>query len=388
MHGVADRTVVVLGGGSGGLVAARRLRQLLDPADRVVLIDRNATYRYAPSILWVMSGTRRPEQITRDLRTLRRRGIEVVIGDIRTIDTAERRVQTSSGAVYYDRLVISLGADFALDTLPGFGDAAHNLYTVEGALDARDALQRLGRGRVVVLVSRLPFKCPAAPYEAALLAEAVLRSRGVRDHTSVDVITPEGLPMPTAGPVIGEALAGVLHDRGIGFHPNSTVERVDPDEKTLVLTDGERVAYDMLIGVPPHAAPEVARSAGLAAASGFIPVDRGTLATSADGVFAIGDVTTIPIGGGKQLPKAGVFAHAEAEVVSRRIAAELRGTESREHFDGHGACFVEMGHGVAAYATGDCYAAGGPDVQMCQPGRRWHALKVGFEQYWLRRWWL
>ena len=385
---MADGTVVILGGGSGGLVAARRLRRLLDPADRVVLIDRSATYRYAPSFLWVMTGIRRPEQITRDLRTLRRRGIEVVIGDIRAIDTAERSIETSSGNVDYDRLVISLGADLAPDALPGFGDAAHNLYTIDGAVGARDALQRFSGGRVVVLVSRLPFKCPAAPYEAALLAEAVLRRRGVRDRSSIDVVTPEGLPMPTAGPVIGEALSAVLRDRGIGFHPNSTVERVDPDDKTLVLTDGARVTYDMLVGVPPHAAPEEARTAGLAAESGFIPVDRGTLATSADGVFAIGDVTTITIAGGKVLPKAGVFAHAEAEVVAHRIAAELRGEDSRAHFDGHGACFVEMGDGVAAYATGDFYAAGGADVQMRQPGRRWHALKVGFEQYWLRRWWL
>jgi DNA-binding SARP family transcriptional activator len=156
----------------------------------------------------------------------------------------------------------------------------------------------------------------------------------------------------------------------------------------LMLADGGRVAYDVLIGVRPHAAPEVARTAGLAAESGFIPVDRATLATSAAGVFAIGDVTVITIAGGKMLPKAGVFAHAEAEVVSRRIAAELRGGDSREHFVGHGACFVEMGDGIAAYATGDFYAEGAPDVHMRNPSRRWHALKVGFEQYWLRRWWL
>jgi sulfide:quinone oxidoreductase len=385
---MADRTVVILGGGTGGLVAARRLRRLLDPADRVVLIDRSATYRYAPSFLWVMTGARRPEQITRDLRTLRRRGIEVVIADVRAIDTVNRSIETPSGVIGYDHLVVSLGANLVPEALPGFADAAHNLYTIDGAVGARDALQRLDSGRVVVLVSRLPFKCPAAPYEAALLAEAVLRRRGVRDRTSVDVVTPEGLPMPTAGPVIGEALAGVLRDRDIGFHPGSTVERVDAAEKSLVLADGGRVAYDVLIGVPPHAAPEVARTAGLAAESGFIPVDRATLATSADGVFAIGDVTVIPIAGGKMLPKAGVFAHAEAEVVSRRIAAELRGGDSRKHFDGHGACFVEMGDGIAAYATGDFYAEGAPDVHMRNPGRRWHALKVGFEQYWLRRWWL
>jgi sulfide:quinone oxidoreductase len=385
---MADRTVVVLGGGTGGLVAAQRLRRLLDPADRVVLIDRSATYRYAPSFLWVMSGARRPEQITRDLRTLRRRGIEVVIADAQAIETANRRIQTSSGDVDYDRLVVAVGADLAPQALPGFADAAHNLYTVDGAVGARDALQRLSGGRVVILVSRLPFKCPAAPYEAALLAEAVLRRRGIRDRSSVAVVTPEGLPMPTAGPVIGEALAGMLRDRDIAFHPTTTVERVDAEDRSLVITGGERIGYDVLIGVPPHAAPNVVRTSGLNADGGFVPVDRGTLATNAEGVHAIGDVTAIPIAGGKMLPKAGIFAHAEAEVASRRIAAELRGGHQAALFDGHGSCFVEMGDGVAAYATGDFYAEGAPDIHLRKPGRQWHALKVGFEQYWLRRWWL
>src|SRR5579864_6128835 len=125
---MADRTVVVLGGGTGGLVAARRLRRLLDAGDRVVLIDRSATHHYAPSFLWVMNGTRRSDQISRDLRALRRRGIEVVIAGVDAIDVANHRVETSAGAIEYDRLVVSLGADLAPDALPGFAEAAHNLY--------------------------------------------------------------------------------------------------------------------------------------------------------------------------------------------------------------------------------------------------------------------
>jgi len=71
---MADRTVVVLGGGIGGLVAARSLRRRLESSDRVVLIDRTPTYRFAPSFLWVMTGARRPEQVSADRRRLRRGG--------------------------------------------------------------------------------------------------------------------------------------------------------------------------------------------------------------------------------------------------------------------------------------------------------------------------
>jgi sulfide:quinone oxidoreductase len=385
---MADKTVVVLGGGTGGLVAARRLRQRLDSSDRVVLVDRSATFRFAPSYLWVMTGARRSNQITRDLRSLRRHGVEVLIADVQALDTANQQVETSDGALSYDRLVVSLGAELAPQLLPGFAEGAHNLYTVEGAVGARDALLHLDGGRIVVLVSSLPFKCPAAPYEAALLAEAVLRRRGVRHRSTVDVVTPESLPMAAAGPPAGEALVGMLRQRGIGFNAVSTVERIDSDGHAVVLSSGERIPYDVLIGIPPHVAPDVVRTSGLAADSGFVPVDRATLATSAEGVYAIGDVTAIPIAGGKLLPKAGVFAHREAEVVARRIAAELSGRSETAVFDGRGSCFVEMGDGVASFAQGHFYTEGVPVPNLRKPGRQWHALKVLFEQYWLRRWWV
>ncbi len=383
---MADRTIAILGGGTGGLVTARRLRRTLDPGDRVVLVDRDATFRFAPSFLWVMTGARREAQVSTDRRRLRRAGIEVLQADVLEIDPTHHKVKTSESEVSFDRLVIALGAELAPDVLPGFAEAAHNVYTLEGAASAGAALGRFDGGRVAVVVSRLPYKCPAAPYETAFLAEALLRRRGVRDHVTVDVYTPEPYPMPTAGPVLGHALAAMLADRGITLHPEHTVERIDPTARELVLGNGERAGYDLLLGVPPHRAPEVLRASGLATETGFVPVDRATLATSAEDIWAIGDATTIPIAGGKFLPKAGVFAEAEADVVAANIAAELTGKTPAARFDGKGGCFVELGDGRAAFATGDFYAADAPAIALRRPGRRWHAAKVGFEKYWLRRW--
>jgi len=381
--------VVVLGGGTGGLVAARRLRRLIGSqgwGGRVVIVDRDLTYRFAPSFLWVMTGARRPEQITADLGGLRRRDIDVVRAEVLGIDTEGRTVRTTAGALRYDRLVIALGAELAPEALPGFAEGAHNVYTLEGAAAAGQALRNFNGGRVAVLVSRLPYKCPAAPYETALLAEGLLRRGGVRDRSAVDVYTPEPLPMPTAGPAVGEALTEILEARDIGFHPGRSVERVDPEAGELVFLGGEPVPYDLVLGVPPHRVPEAMRRSGLTADSGFVPVDPHTLATAAEGVFAIGDVTQIPIAGGKFLPKAGVFAEAEAEAVAGRVQRELAGQEPSAVFDGKGSCFVEMGDGVAAFATGDFYAEEGAKVRLRRPGRRWHLAKVAFERYWLRRW--
>lgn len=383
---MADHTVVVLGGGTGGLVAAHRLRRRLDAADRVVVIDRSPTFQFAPSFLWVMTGARRPAQISADRGRLRRAGIEILHADALEIDPAGRRVKTTDAEVSFDRLIIALGAELAPDALDGFADAAHNVYTLDGATAAADALARFDGGRVAVVVSRLPYKCPAAPYETAFLAEALLRRRGVRDDTTIDVYTPEPFPMPTAGPVLGQALAGMLAERGITLHADTSVDRIDPQASQLELAGGERAGYDLLLGIPPHRAPEVTRTSGLAAETGFLPVDPATLATAADGVYAIGDVAAIPIAGGKFLPKAGVFAEAEAEVVATNITADLTGRPAADTFDGSGACFVELGDGRAAFAGGNFYSPDGPQIRLRRPGRHWHLAKVAFEKYWLRRW--
>jgi sulfide:quinone oxidoreductase len=383
---MAANTVVVLGGGSGGVVAAHRLRRELAPGDRVVIVEREPRYAFAPSFLWVLAGSRRPEQITADIRRLRRRGIELVEAEARAIDTEKRRIETSNGPVAYDRLVVALGAALAPEILPGFAETALNIYTLEGAVEAGRALDGFAGGRVVVLVSRLPYKCPAAPYETALLSEALLRQRRIRERSRVDVYTPEPQPMPTAGPELGAAVREILESRGIGFHPEQTVERVDADSRELVLADDERVPFDLLLGIPPHRAPALLRESPLAGQTGFVAVDRATLATAVDGVHAIGDATSIPIAGGKFLPKAGVFAERQAEQVARRIAAELHGASPTGAFDGKGACFLEMGDGIAAYASGDFYAEQGPQVRLRRPGRRWHLAKVAFERYWLWRW--
>lgn len=383
---MAERSVVVLGGGTGGLVAASRLRRHLPSTDRVILVERDPIFRFAPSYLWVMSGARRPEQISADRHRLRRAGVEVVHAEVLGIDPTRRRVETSEADLSYDRLVIALGAELAPDELPGFAETAHNVYTLEGAAAARDALSRFDGGSLVLVVSRLPYKCPAAPYETAFLAESLLRRRDVRDRTTIDIYTPEPFPMPTAGPVLGAALTAMLAARGITLHTERPVQRIDPTTSQLVLANGERADFDLLLGVPPHRTPEAVRTSGLAADSGFVPVDRHTLATTVEGVFAIGDATTIPLASGKFLPKAAVFAEGEADVVAANIVAGLSGRAPTARFDGKGACFVELGDKRAAFATGDFYAAEAPAIRLRRPGRHWHLAKVGFEKYWLRRW--
>lgn len=380
---MAGRSVVVLGGGVGGLVVANELRRRLEPRDRVVLVEREARHVLQPSLLWLMAGRRRREQIERPVRSLLTRGVELLEAEVRAIDPLARRVETSAGVVSADALVVALGAELAPDAVAGYRDSALNFFSPDGAAACARALESFRGGRVVVAVSALPYKCPAAPYEAALLLDDELRKRGVREASQIDVFTPEPQPMPVAGPVMGAAVVGLLEAKGIGFHPKRPIERFEPATAELVLADGTRAGYDLLAAVPPHRAPVAVRGSGLGNEAGWIPVDRSTLQTPHERVYAVGDVTTITLTNGKPLPKAGAFAHAQALVVAREIAGAFAGTPAPTGFDGVGFCWVETGAGRAAFAAGNFFAEPDPTLDLRQPRRVWHAGKVLFERSWI-----
>ena len=378
--------VVVVGGGIGGIAAVSELRRRLDGRHRISLIDKGGTHVFQPDFLWVMMGWRRPERIQRDLHGLARHGIDVMTAEVRGLDAVAHRIETSAGPVDYDRLVLAPGAELVPSALEGFPSDARNLYTLEGVLQLREDLRTFRRGKVVVLISSIPFKCPAAPYEAAFLLDYHFRRLGVRRFVSVDIVTPEPQPMPVAGPEVGKALAGMLEDRDIGYHPLSKPSRVEVASREIVLTSDARIPYDLLVGVPPHRAPGFVRDAGLVDGGGWVPVDARTLETSADHVFAIGDVAAIKLANGMFLPKAGVFAHRQAEAVAKAIAAELTSRGDGGTFDGIGHCWVETGFGKAAFGSGDFYATPAPRVRLRAPRRTLRWGKVLFERHWLRRW--
>lgn len=379
-----DKTILVLGAGIGGTVVANRLRRALPAGHRIVLVEREENQLFQPSLLWLMIGQRTPAAIQRPVARLARRGIEVVRGRVERIDAARRAVWIDGRETVADHLVIALGVEYAPETIPGLATAGHDFYTLAGAQALHASLSALRAGRLALLVSAQPFKCPAAPYEAAMLLEAGLRRRGVRDRVSIDVYTLEPAPMATAGPEVSAQLRQMIEAKGIGYYPEHVVEGIESG--TIRFKNGVTAAFDVLAYVPPHRAPTVVRESGLTGESGWIPVDRQTLDTKFPGVYAIGDVTGIPLAVGKPLPKAGVFAHAQAEVVAHNIARAITGRGAPRAFDGHGECFVETGDGRAGFGSGDFYAEPRPQVRLRSPSRWLHLGKVLYEQYWLHRW--
>jgi sulfide:quinone oxidoreductase len=219
-----------------------------------------------------------------------------------------------------------------------------------------------------------------------MLIESHLRRRQVRARVEIVLYTAESGPMATAGPAAVQAVRQMVEAKGIAYHPDHALDRADPQARRLVFKNGAEADYDLLAYVPPHRVPRVVVEAGLADPSGWVAVDRHTLETTFAGVYAIGDVTGIPLSIGKPLPKAGVFAHGQAAVVAANVAARIRGEEPKARFTGFGECFIEAGDRRAGYGKGNFYAEPAPDVRMYGPSWPRHLTKVAFEKIWLRRW--
>ncbi|MGH2722089.1 MAG: NAD(P)/FAD-dependent oxidoreductase [Actinomycetota bacterium] len=376
--------VLILGGGFGGLAAANELRSLLPDAG-ITLVDRSDRFYMGFAKIWDLSGFRPLAQGTLPLSRLEDREVGYVQAEITAIDPAARRVETSEGAFEADALLVALGA--------GVPPRHTELLSAEGAFDLYDAgelpgihaaLGDLTSGTVLVSILGMPIKCPPAPFEAALAVDEVLRERGVRDGIRLAVTTPQPITLPVAGKDASQYVAGFLSERGIEFLPQHVVTGIDGARRAAAFDNGAEIGYDVLLGVPGCAPPPVVRRSPLAAASGWIEPDRRTFATAFDGVYAVGDCTTVPTAK-FALPKAGVFAAAEGQVAARNIAAGL-GVGEGASFDGHGYCFLEVpGHRVA-YVEGEFYAEPDAVVRITEADETQFDRKLEFEKGRLTEW--
>ncbi|MDQ7819779.1 MAG: FAD/NAD(P)-binding oxidoreductase [Armatimonadota bacterium] len=377
------RRIVILGGGFGGVTAALSLRGALGSEHTITLVDRRGEFMMGLRTLWVLVGRATRQEGTRPLTALSARGVDVRRTTVRGIDLRTRTVATDEAPLPFDYLVVALGADPRPDLIAGWSPAACNLYDAEDVERIVPRIRGLREGRVHVAVLGVPYKCPPAPYEAALLLDDLFRRRGLRDGVEIQTSTVQPMSLPAAGPAACAQVEGQLSRQGIGFAPNRRPVRL---EGTTVVYDSGRAEADVLLAVPPHRPPAVVADSGLALRGEWVQVDPGTLRTSADGVFAVGDVVDIPLPTGLSLPKAGVFAEAQARVVAGQIVAEITGARPPAPFDGYGYCFIEMGGERAAMVRGTFYASPAPRLEVAPPSAEAYRQKVEFERERLARW--
>lgn len=383
------KTIIILGGGVGGIVTANEISNRLSKEHKIILIEKNKEHSFAPSYLWLMNGDRKKKQISVPLESLLKKNVEVVNAIVNEIVPAEQKIKADEKEYHYDFLVIALGADLAPEKIQGWDNSIHTFYTFEGAAKLHETLKTFSGGKVALVIASMPYKCPGAPHEGAMLIEDFFNAKGLREKVSIDLFTPESQPLPVAGPDLGNAVKNMLHNKGIRFHPSMNLDSVDTKSKQLLFNGKESFNYDLLIVIPPHHAPSVIRKSDLANANGWIDVNPASLQTKYENVFAIGDITSIPLPGRwipdkpMMLPKAGVFSHLQADVVAKNIIRKIKGEKADEKFCADGYCMLEAGQDLAGFAYGDFFGKPHPQVHLKKTGRKWHIGKVLFEKWWL-----
>jgi sulfide:quinone oxidoreductase len=380
-----ENKVLILGGGSGGLATAGRLKELLGNKISVTVIDKQRSFVLGFSLLRIMTGEKSEQEVTVPKEKVSQKGIKFINTEVNRIDVNNGIVTTGQGEFAYNYLVVALGAELAPEKVPGFESAFH-MYTLEDAKKLRDVLSSFRGGSIRLIISSTPFKCPPAPYEAAMLIDDYFRSKGLRDKSDIQIFTPEPQPMPIAGPEVGNTVISMLNEKGIGFHNNAKVSSIDGSSKQIVFENGTREKYELLIAIPPHTSPKVVKESGggLADESGWISVDPKNMQTKHDRVYAIGDVAAVKLPSGLMLPKAATFAFGQAEIVASNIASSVLGTETRS-WDGFGECFIETGSGNAGYGSGSFYSSPRPVINLQIPSKELRERKEAWGNYWTKR---
>ena len=374
--------IVILGGGFGGLAAATELRENLTQDTRITIVDRKDWFMMDLVKLWIMTGSREFETSKRPLENVTKKGIEFINEPVIKIVPQNKIVRTSYRSLHYDYLIIALGVELASEQISGLLENGLILYELKDVLKIRDSVRKMKSGKIAMAITGLPYKCPPAPYEAALLLRSILDETGASDSVQIDFYSPTPITLPAGGPQVSEEILQILKSKKIEFHGNHKTISVEPNK--LKFESGE-ADFDLLIAVPPHKVPAVVVDCGFAQPGKFIEVNR-DCKTKFENVYAIGDVNQIMVTEKIAVPKAGIFAEGEGITVARNIILQIKKEIGNEIFDGKGGCFLETGTKTAGYLQVDMFASPSPITQLQTPSLDYFVEKEKFEKDRLQKW--
>ncbi|WP_085505443.1 NAD(P)/FAD-dependent oxidoreductase [Thalassobacillus devorans] len=344
------KKIVIVGGGSGGMMVANRLaRQLPDEIKRneveITLLSNTEKHIYQPGYLFIAFNEQQPEHFIRKQERIAHRLVNLVYDDVQIIDPGTNRVHGDKSTYSYDYLVIATGSHPDMNSIPGLSEGADNFYTLEGAEKLRDKLADFQEGKILITID-VPHKCPAAPLEITLMLDDYFRKKGVRDQVEIKYTYPIGR-IHSLQPVADWGLPE-FEKRNIDYETFFNLEEVDSKKKVAITMDGEEHSYDILISIPAHTGAKAVIDSGLGDEDGFIPTDRYNLKMEgSDDVYVVGDATNLPIS------KAGSTAHYQAETLVHNLISRVKGRPETARYSGKVACFLENSLEDASMITFD-----------------------------------
>lgn len=364
-----SQRVLILGGGSGGTILANSL----DPRRiDVTVLSESDQHLFQPGLLYAaFQGSR--ARLARDERRLLARHVHFVQDAATVVDLEERWVETAGGErMRYDALVVGTGIRTDPAQIPGLAEIGARVGDYHSSVaHARTLWEHLDgfRGGTIALGQATAIcKCPPSPIEGILLADELLRRRGLRERSRLVFFTP--YPRPYPAEPMNRIVEPILEERGIEVHTFFDLDRIDPESATLTSIEGETIDCDLPIVVPPFVGAPITYVPGdTLDENGFVRTDQRTLRVrGSDTAFAIGDATSLPTS------KSGVGAHLEAKVVARTLSGRPATFGGRTH------CPLDVAGGRATFVAGSYDAP----VVPAPPSHLKHLMKMAFARlYWL-----
>ncbi|MCH8035400.1 MAG: NAD(P)/FAD-dependent oxidoreductase [Bacteroidetes bacterium] len=377
------KDILILGAGFGGLEASTSLREKLDDSFNITLIDKNEFFTIGFTKFDVMFGRRSAEEVKSYYKNIAGDGINFVKDTIELIDPENNIVKTQRSEFSYDFLIIALGADLAPDAIPGFVKGGYEFYSLQGAQKLYPLINNFKSGTILISIFNKPYKCPPAPYEAALLLHDYFVEKGIRGNVQINVLIPGPMPLPVA-PNVSSQIEKLLEEKDIKLYKKHKVIGLDPDKKIAFVENNDSVKYDLFLGIPVHVPPKVVRKSAVSN-NGWISVNKDNLETKYANVYAVGDVTNIPVGE-HAVPKAGAFAESAAQIVVIDILAKINNETNHSRFEGTGICYIEVGGGNVVELNANILGGEEPILELNGPEQGFRKKKELFEKDRIKKW--
>lgn len=326
--------VVVVGGGPGGLSAAKTIKRT-NPDIEVTLVEKNPNYSTCFASNWVFSDIFTMEDITFNYKNVSgKHNVNVIHDEVTGVDPDAQTVRLANGKpLPYDRLVVSPGISFRWDMIEGHDE--RSTFMVPHAWKAgyetmmlKAQLNAMPEDGTMVLASPPnPFRCPPGPYErAGMIANYMQRNKPKAKLVILDAkdkFSKQGLF--TAG---WEEKYGFGTDNSIiewvSKSNGGAVKQIDPAKKTLTTVNGDVIKADVINYIPPQKANTTAVRMGLVNASGWCPVNHETFeSTLIPNIHVLGDASIA-----KPMPKSAFSADSQGVVCGKAVVALLGGEKT------------------------------------------------------------
>jgi sulfide:quinone oxidoreductase len=365
--------VLVLGGGFGGVVAAKRLAEQLGDEHQITLVSRSRQFIFYPALVRLAFRKYEKDDVSFDLREMMlSRRVNFVEAEVAHIDPLERQIVIAHGEVEghlpYDYLIFALGRRLATEKITGFFEHAHHLLNVDKTIKFRKAIEHFEEGRVV-LGQCFGARLPVPVYESAFAFAQLCEEKGKRAR--ITVVSPDTLEAEIGDARGAAALKNALDAKQIELLTNFRIESVTKNSATT--NTGEVIDFDLLMLVPPFQGSAAARNLGVTDNEGYIHVDAKMRVAGHERIYAVGDCVSF------SGPKMGHMAVGQAEVAATNLAAEIEGRKPVAEYVHEMRFVIDEAGRDGLYLQKEIWT---DEPAIVRQGRFWSWAKRVQQKYW------